>query len=80
MEVLALLHEAFLILGADDIRKQFGADDAWETIEEIHTRHFNQAISTSPRQRMAVAGQKILEWLAQPFILKAGGPSSRPTW
>jgi len=72
VEVLQLLDEAFRILGADDVRKLFGADSPWDVIEEILTRYFHESISTSPRQRMAIAGQKILQWLAQPFILRSG--------
>jgi hypothetical protein len=72
VEVLQLLDEAFRILGADDVRNLFGATTVWDVIEEILTRYFNEGVSTSPRQRMAVAGQKILQWLAQSFILRSG--------
>lgn len=72
VEVLQLLDEAFRILGADDVRKLFGAETAWDVIEEILTRYFNESISTSPRQRMAVAGRELLKWLGQPHILKTG--------
>jgi hypothetical protein len=71
VEVLQVLDEAFRILGADDVRRLFGADGPWDVVEEILTRYYNEPISTSPRQRMAVSGQKILQWLAQPFILRS---------
>jgi hypothetical protein len=71
VEVMQLLDEAFRILGADDVMKQFGADTAWDVIESILVQHFNEALVTSPRQRMAVAGREVLRWLAQPHVLEA---------
>ncbi len=70
VEVMQLLDEAFRILGADDIKRQFGADNAWDVVEEVLTQHFNERLVTSPRQRMAVAGREIFRWLAQPHILQ----------
>lgn len=70
VEVMQLLDETFRILGSDDIRRLFGADTAWDVIEEILTHYFNERLETSPRQRMAVAGREILKWLAQPYILQ----------
>ena len=63
VEVMQLLDEAFRILGAEDVKKQFGADTAWDVIESILVQHFNEALFTSPRQRMAVAGREVLRWL-----------------
>lgn len=70
VEVMQLLDEAFRILGAEDIRRLFGADNAWDVVEEVLTRYFNENLSTSPRQRMAVSGREIIRWLAQPYILQ----------
>jgi hypothetical protein len=70
VEVMQLLDEAFRILGADDVKKQFGADTAWDVIESILVQHFNEALTTSPRQRMGVAGREVLRWLAQPHVLQ----------
>jgi hypothetical protein len=70
VEVMQLLDEAFRILGAADIRNLFGATNAWDVIEEILTRYFGQHVETSARQRLAVAGREILQWLAQPPILQ----------
>lgn len=70
VEVMQLLDEAFRVLGADDVRRLFGADNAWDVIEEILTRYFGERLSTSPRQRMAIAGREIIRWLAQPHILQ----------
>jgi hypothetical protein len=71
VEVMQLLDEAFRILGAEDVKKQFGADTSWDVIESILVQHFNEALFTSPRQRMAVAGREVLRWLAQPHVLQA---------
>jgi hypothetical protein len=68
VEVMQLLDEAFRILNAEDVRRLFGADTAWDVIEEVLTRYFNEDLSTSPRQRMAIAGRDIIRWLAQPHI------------
>ena len=70
VEVMQLLDETFRILNTDDVRRLFGADNAWDVIEEILTHYFNERLETSPRQRMAEAGRDILRWLAQPHILQ----------
>lgn len=70
VEVMQLLEEAFKILGAEDVRNLFGTDSAWDTVEEILVRYYNERLVTSPRQRMAVAGREVLRWLAQPHIMK----------
>ena len=69
IEVLQLLEEAFKILGADDVKKLFGADNAWDVVEEIMLRYFNENVDASQRHRMAVAGRTIIRWLAQKYIL-----------
>jgi hypothetical protein len=74
VEVMQLLDEAFRILSTPDIRSLFGADTAWDVIEDVLVRHFNERLQTSPRQRMAVAGREILRWLAQPHILQTSRP------
>lgn len=69
VEVMQLLDEAFRILGSDDVKRLFGADNAWDVIEEILIRYFNERLVTSPRQRMAVTGREVLRWLSQPHLL-----------
>ncbi len=69
IEVLQLLEEAFKILGADDVKKLFGADNAWDVVEEVMLRYFNEHVDASQRHRMAVAGRSTIRWLAQKFIL-----------
>jgi hypothetical protein len=70
VEVMQLLDEAFRILNSDDVKRLFGADNAWDVVEEVLIRYFNERLVTSPRQRMAVAGREILRWLAQPHVLQ----------
>jgi hypothetical protein len=70
VEVMQLLEEAFKILGADDVKNLFGTDNAWDTVEEILVRYYNERLVTSPRQRMGVAGREVLRWLAHPHIMK----------
>ena len=72
IEVMQLLREAFDILGTPDIRKLFGADDAWEVIEEVQRRYMKRAHpNLSQRSRMAIAGRNILRWLASGHIQQA---------
>jgi hypothetical protein len=74
VEVMQLLDESFRILESDDVKRQFGSENAWDVIEEILTRYFHQTLSTSPRQRMAVTGREILQWIARKFILETTRP------
>jgi hypothetical protein len=67
-EVMRLLDDAFRILRADDVRNLFGAETAWDVVEEISERYFGTHVNTSARQRMAVTGRDILRWLAQGTI------------
>jgi len=70
VEVMQLLEEAFRILDADDVKRLFGADNAWDVVEEVLIRYYNERLVTSPRQRMGVTGREILRWLGQPHILQ----------
>ena len=70
VEVMQLLEEAFKILNSEDIKRLFGADNAWDVVEEVLIRYFNERLVTSPRQRMGLTGREILRWLAQDHILK----------
>jgi hypothetical protein len=69
VEVMQLLEEAFKILDAPDVKRLFGADNAWDVIEEVLIRYYKERLVTSPRQRMGVTGREVLRWLAQPYIL-----------
>jgi hypothetical protein len=71
VEVMQLLDEAFVILESDDIKRLFGATDAWDVIEEVMRQHLNQPqINASQRNRMGIAGSEVLQWLSHPYILK----------
>ena len=66
----AALEEAFKILDAPDIKRLFGADNAWDVIEEVLVRYFKERLTISPRQRMGVTAREVFRWLAQPHILQ----------
>lgn len=75
VEVLQLLEEAFRILESDDIKHLYGADHAWDVVEEIYLRYFKRAaVNVSAHNRMAIAGRDIIRWLAQPHVLNADRP------
>lgn len=71
VEVMQLLDEAFRILDADDVKRLFGAETAWDVVEDVVVNHFHEPLATSPRQRMAVTGREVLRWLAQPHVLQS---------
>jgi hypothetical protein len=74
-EIMQLLQDAFDILEAEDVRSLFGAENAWEVIEEVYVRYFNQRHThISPRNRMASAGRFVLQWLAQEHVLNQNRP------
>src|SRR5579862_8896230 len=70
VEVMQLLEEAFKILDSEDVKRLFGADNAWDVVEEVLIRYHNERLVTSPRQRMGVTGREVLRWLGQPHILQ----------
>jgi hypothetical protein len=70
VEVMQLLEEAFKILNSPDVKRLFGADNAWDVVEEVLIRYYHERLVTSPRQRMGVTGREVLRWLAQPHILQ----------
>jgi hypothetical protein len=74
VEVMQLLEEAFKILNADDVKRLFGADSAWDVVEEVLIRYFNERLVTSPRQRMGVAGREVFRWLAHNHVLNNTRP------
>jgi len=72
IELLQLVAAAFDILGADDIRHQFGTDNAWDTLEEVLQRYLGEIPVVSQRARMGETGRGITNWLAQSYILTPG--------
>ena len=72
IEVMQVLEECFRILGAEDVKDLFGADNAWDVVDEVLIRYFDERLQSSPRQRMAVTGREVLRWLAGPHVLETG--------
>jgi hypothetical protein len=70
VEVMQLLEECFRILEAEDVKKLFGAANAWDVVDEVTIRYFDQRLQSSPRQRMGVTGRDVLRWLSGDHILK----------
>ena len=70
VEVMQLLEECFRILDAEDVKKLFGAANAWDVVDEVLIRYFDQRLQSSPRQRMGVTGRDVLRWLSGDHILK----------
>jgi hypothetical protein len=69
IETSQTLAECFKVLDAPDIKTQFGAQNAWETIELIMWQYFHESVQASTMNRMAVAGREMIRWLAEPFVL-----------
>src|SRR3954463_12768545 len=70
VEIMQVLEEAFRVLDSPDVKRLFGADTAWDVVDEVLVRYFGEQLSTSPRQRMAVTGREIMRWLGGPHILQ----------
>jgi hypothetical protein len=70
VEVMQVLEECFRILGAEDVKDLFGAENAWDVVDEVLIRYFDERLQSSPRQRMAVTGREVLRWLSGPHILQ----------
>jgi hypothetical protein len=70
VETSQALAEAFKVLESEDVRSQFGANNAWELIELVLWQYFHESVHASTMNRMAVAGREILRWLAQPYVLQ----------
>lgn len=72
VELMQVLDECFKILGSADVIDLFGADNAWDVVDEVLIRYFDERLQSSPRQRMAVTGRDVLRWLSGPHILETG--------
>jgi hypothetical protein len=70
VEVMQLLEECFRILGSEDVIDLFGADNAWDVVDEILIRYFDVRLQSSPRQRMAVNGREVLRWLSGNHVME----------
>ena len=69
IEVSQLLDNAFSILGAEDVRNLFGADDAWEVLEGILSQHMKKDVRASELSRLGVVGRRVLLWLSESYII-----------
>jgi hypothetical protein len=70
IETSQALAEAFRVLDAPDVRAQFGAENAWDTLELVMWQYFHRAVYASTMNQMAESGRRILQWLAEPFVLR----------
>lgn len=70
VEVMQVLEECFRILGSEDVIDLFGADNAWDVVDEVLIRYFDERLQSSPRQRMAVTGRDVLRWLSGKHIME----------
>ena len=59
------------MLGAPDVINLFGADNAWDVLEEVLKRYLHEIPVTSQRSRMAVTGRDILRWLSEGYLLSS---------
>jgi hypothetical protein len=69
IEANLALNDAFKVLAAADILRQFGAESAWDVVELVLWQYFHESVNASTMNRMAVSGRDILIWLANPYIL-----------
>jgi hypothetical protein len=70
VETSQALAESFRVLESQDVRAQFGAENAWDVIELVLWQYFHESVHASTMNRMAVTGRGIIRWLAEPFVLK----------
>ncbi len=70
IETSQALAESFKVLESQDVRAQFGAQNAWDVIELVLWQYFHESVHASTMNRMAVTGRDIIRWLAEPFVLR----------
>jgi len=75
LEISQLLDNAFSILGAEDVRSLFGADDAWEVLEGIFSQYMKKDVRTSELSRLGVVGRRVLLWLSEGYIVNDSRPA-----
>jgi hypothetical protein len=73
-EVIAMLKDAFAILGHADIRGAFQARDIWDVVHAISRLGHVQFPDAQPYVRRGKAGMMLLSWLADnlPAVLGTG--------
>jgi hypothetical protein len=62
-ELSQMLEDAFIVLGAPDVRDQFGAASAWDVVELVMWQYFQRTVPASTLSRMAATGRLILRWV-----------------
>ncbi|WP_433785342.1 hypothetical protein ACQPX6_03065 [Actinomycetospora sp. CA-101289] len=70
VELMQLLDEGYRILDSPDVKELFGAANAWDVVDEVLIRYFDERLVTSPRQRMGVTGRQVLRWLGSDHIME----------
>src|SRR2546421_1230253 len=70
IETSQALAESFKVLESQDVRAQFGAQNAWDVIELVLWQYFHESVHASTMNRMAVTVRDIIRWLAEPFVLR----------
>ncbi|HEY0413251.1 MAG TPA: hypothetical protein VGD66_08915 [Allosphingosinicella sp.] len=67
-EVGAYLQQIFELLDAPDIKRSFDANTKWDVVETVAQRHLGGAADMSQRAKMAEAGRRTLQYVAEnPF-------------
>ena len=64
-EVGAYLQQVFQLLDSPDIKKAFDADTRWHVIERVSIDHLGGVAEMSQRAKMAEAGRRVLQWVAE---------------
>lgn len=67
-EVGAYLQQIFELLETPDIKRSFDATTKWDVVETVAQRHLGGAADMSQRAKMAEAGRRVLQYVAEnPF-------------
>jgi hypothetical protein len=63
-EVGQYVQQILELLDTPDIKKSFDANTKWDVLEQVSIRHLGGAAELSPRSKMAEAGRRILQYIA----------------
>ncbi|MDB5672326.1 MAG: hypothetical protein JWO25_3285 [Alphaproteobacteria bacterium] len=64
-EVGQYLQQVFELLDTPDIKRSFDANTKWDVIEQVADRYLDGALEMSQRAKMAEAGRRSLQWIAE---------------
>lgn len=59
------VQQIFELLDAPDIKKSFDANTKWDVIEAVANRHLGGASEMSQRAKMADAGRRVIQYIAE---------------